>query len=314
MSRNKFCLEPVPPFRLDLTVWTLRRRPDNAVDRWDGRTYRRVLVLAGIRVEVAVTQIKPSEEPQLQVTVNGAPLTVTVRAAVTSALERLLGLHTDLAEFYRFAARQPRLSSLVRRFRGMKPPRFASVFEAALNAMACQQVTLTLGIRLLNRLAASYGAAFQEGESIAHAFPQSQDLAGLDPQALRELGFSRQKARAMIELADVLTAERLDLEALADKSDADALAQLRQLRGIGRWTAEYILLRGLGRQHVFPGDDVGARKNLQRWLRLTDSLDYEGVAQTLAHWRDYGGLIYFHLLLDRLAEVGHLEGGLRCSI
>ena len=61
---------------------------------------------------------------------------------------------------------------------------------------------------------------------------------------------------------------------------------------------------------LFPGDDVAVRKNLQRWLRLTDSLDYEGIERTLARWRDYGGLIYFHLLLDRLAEVGHLEGGL----
>jgi DNA-3-methyladenine glycosylase II len=314
MNQNTFFLEPVPPFRLDLTVWTLRRRPDNAVDRWDGRTYRRVLVLAGILAEVTVTQNKPPDEQRLQVTVNGTPLTVSVRSAVTSALERLLGLHIVLDQFHRFAERQPRLGALVRRFRGMKPPCFPSVFEAVLNGMACQQVTLTLGIRLLNRLIVSYGAAFQEGERIVHAFPQPEDLAGLDPEALRELGFSRQKARAMIELADAITAGRLDLETLASKPDADALAQLRQLRGIGRWTAEYVLLRGLGRSYVFPGDDVGARNNLQRWLRLADALDYESVAHTLARWRDYGGLIYFHLLLDRLAEVGHLDGGLRCSI
>lgn len=314
MKHNFFCLEPVPPFRLDLTVWTLRRRPDNVIDRWDGQTYRRVLMLADTRAEAEVTQIEPPDKPRLQVKVNGVPLTVTVRTAATSALERLLGLRIDLMPFHRFAARQPRLGPLVRRFRGMKPPRFPSVFEAVLNAIACQQVTLTLGIRLLNRLAARYGAAFQEGERIIHAFPRPDDLARLEPEALRELGFSGQKARAMIELADAITARRLDLEALADKPDADALTQLQQLRGIGRWTAEYVLLRGLGRQHVFPGDDVGARNNLQRWLHLTDSLDYEEVARRLARWSDYGGLIYFHLLLDRLAEVGHLEGGLRCSI
>src|SRR5581483_2685651 len=130
---------------------------------WDGRTYRRVLVLVGLVVEVAVTQIKPPGDPYLLVTVSGPPLTADVRAAVTSALERLLGLHIDLAKFRRFAARRPRLGALARRFWGMKPPRFPSVLEAALNAMACQQITLTLGIRLLNRVAASYGAAFQDG-------------------------------------------------------------------------------------------------------------------------------------------------------
>ena len=71
MSRNAFFLEPTPPFRLDLTVWTLRRRPDNAIDRWDGTTYRRALALANGPVEVAVVQTGPPEAPRLRVTVHG---------------------------------------------------------------------------------------------------------------------------------------------------------------------------------------------------------------------------------------------------
>ena len=57
MSSNTFVLVPLLPFRLDLTVWTLRRRPDNAVDRWNGQTYRRVLPLPSGPVDVSVTQI-----------------------------------------------------------------------------------------------------------------------------------------------------------------------------------------------------------------------------------------------------------------
>jgi DNA-3-methyladenine glycosylase II len=82
--------------------------------------------------------------------------------------------------------------------------------------------------------------------------------------------------------------------------------RLVELRGVGRWSAEYVLLRGLGRTHVFPGDDVGARKNLQRWLRLTEPLDYQGVQRALSPWHRYAGLVYFHLLLDRLATAGDL--------
>ena len=226
---------------------------------------------------------------------------------MTSALERLLGLHIDLTEFYRFAAHDRRLGPLARRFRGMKPPRFATVFESVINAIACQQVTLTLGIRLLNRLAANYGPALEEGDATVHAFPRPDDLAGLSPDDLRRLGFSRQKGRAMIELARSITEGRLDLEGLAELPDDEAVKRLRGLRGVGRWTAEYVLLRGLGRTHIFPGDDVGARNNLQRWLHLPGPLDYEGVRRTLAGWQSHGGLIYFHLLLDRLEEAGHLQ-------
>jgi DNA-3-methyladenine glycosylase II len=62
----------------------------------------------------------------------------------------------------------------------------------------------------------------------------------------------------------------------------------------------------LGRTHIFPGDDVGARNNLQRWLHLAKPLDYEGVRRVQSRWDGYAGLVYFHLLLDRLAEAGSL--------
>jgi len=56
-----FSLEPVPPFRLDLTVWVLRRRPDNSWDRWDGETYRRTLPTQNGPLDVAVRQAGPPE-------------------------------------------------------------------------------------------------------------------------------------------------------------------------------------------------------------------------------------------------------------
>ena len=110
----------------------------------------------------------------------------------------------------------------------------------------------------------------------------------------------------MIELARSVAEGDLDLEALASLPDDEAVRFLCELRGVGRWTAEYVLLRGLGRTRVFPGDDVGARNNLQRWLRLAAALDYEGVRRVVARWDGYAGLVYFHLLLDRLAEAGRL--------
>ncbi len=112
-----------------------------------------------------------------------------------------------------------------------------------------------------------------------------------------------------LDLADASAEELVDLEALASETDEIALQRLGRLRGVGRWTAEYVLLRGLGRLHVFPGDDVGARNNLRRWLSLSAPLDYDEVGQALARWQGYAGLIYFHLLLDRLAQTGAITVG-----
>jgi DNA-3-methyladenine glycosylase II len=307
MSRNTFLLTPMPPLRLDLTVWTLRRRAENAVDRWDGKVYRRVLPSPGGPVDIAVTQIGSSETPKLQVKVVGQPLRSPVKTAISSDLQRLLGLSLDLGGFYRFAARRKPLSVLARRFRGMKPPRFASIFEAVINAIACQQLTLTVGILLLNRLAKAGGLQFHEGTEAAYAFPRPEDLVKVPRTTLRKLGFSQQKGRAIIELARAVAEGRLDLESLATQPHEAALAGLRNIKGIGRWSAEYVLLRAAGRVDLFPGDDVGARNNLQKWLNLTEPLDYDGVQRILKPWRPYGGLIYFHLLLDRLADAGCVQ-------
>jgi DNA-3-methyladenine glycosylase II len=309
MSRNSFLLEPVAPFRLDLTVWTLRRRPHNLIDRWDGETYRRTLTLAGDPVEVAVIQTGPPETPRIRVTVYGNPLRPEGKQAITAALERLLGLRTDLTAFYRLASVDAELGSFAQQFRGMKPPRFLSVFEGVVNAIANQQVTLTLGIRLLGLLAQRHGPAIADDGGSVHAFPRPEDLAQLAPESLRQLGFSRQKSRAMIELAQSSDEEPMNLERLTNLPDEDAVASLCRLRGVGRWSAEYVLLRTLGRLHVFPGDDVGARNNLQRWLRLAKPLDYAEVGRHLTRWQPYQGLIYFHLLLNGLADAGHLQSG-----
>ena len=217
-----------------------------------------------------------------------------------AALTRLLGFDRYLADFYRAATGDALLGRLARDFRGLKPPRFPTLFEALVNAFACQQVTLTLGIQLLNRLAQTCGPSLEQDGVRAFAFPSPGDLVAREPDQLRALGFSRQKATAILELARALADHRLDLDELEDLDDAAAVARLRALRGVGRWTAEYALLRGLGRLHVFPGDDISARNNLQRWLGLLEPLDYDGVRWALGGWAPFQGLVYLHLLLRGL--------------
>jgi DNA-3-methyladenine glycosylase II len=295
--RRPFFLRPLMPFQLGTTVWALRRRSTNAVDLWDGEIYRRVLTIEGKPVLVDVTQ----PATVLDVTLTGEDLSPVVQQTVTAVLERLLGINVDLSEFYAFANRHTRLDQLAAPFTGFKPPRFASVFEGLVNGITCQQLSLGAGIVFLNRLAEHYGLEFSLG---LHAFPRPQDLAHLHPSDLRPLGYSRIKARSIIGIARAIIEEDLDLEGLSEVDNKECVERLIAMYGVGRWTAEYVLLRGLGRTNVFPGDDVGARNNLKRWLQLEDKLDYDGVQHVLRKWKAYGGLIFFLLLLKNLGEAG----------
>jgi DNA-3-methyladenine glycosylase II len=217
-----------------------------------------------------------------------------------------LGLDVDLTDFYAMAAANPPLDELAQRFRGMRPPRFPSLFEALINGVACQQVSMQAGLTLLNRLVAAFGQAEDPATSGQRAFPTPEDLAAADVRAVQAAGLSLAKSVAIKEIAVAAARGEIECEALADLDDDAARARLDKLRGVGRWTAEYVLLRGCGRMNVFPGDDVGARNNLRGWLKSNGALDYEGVRTLLRRWRPYAGLVYFHLLLKSLDEQGML--------
>jgi DNA-3-methyladenine glycosylase II len=306
MRQFSLRLSPIAPFRLDLTAWALRRRPDNAIDLWDGQNYGRVLAVGNLPVRVWVRQTKPPNAPEVEIrAVSPVQLSSRVKAEVADIIERTLGLRTDLSGFYEMVRDDPDIGVLVRRYMGLKPPRVPTVFEALINAIACQQLTVLVGITLLNRLARKWGTRFGKSED-AFGFPLPHELRQARPESIRALGFSGQKTKALLGLVRRYCSGVDDLESLAELGDDEAIAKLLELRGIGRWSAEYAMLRGLGRLNVFPVDDVAGQKNVRRWLGLRRNPSSERVRRLLARWYPYQGLLYFHFLLANLESHGIL--------
>jgi DNA-3-methyladenine glycosylase II len=305
MARATVVLPTTPPFRLDLTIWALRRRKKNAVDRWDDGQYRRIIVADGDPVRLTVTQETDGVEPKLIVTVESATrITERARKEAGLLVQKMLGLAVDLQPFYDLALDNAVIGPLVERFSGVRPPRFPSLFEGLVNSIACQQVTLDLGIVLLNRLSQRFGAHIVEQGAVLHAFPTPADLADVPEESIRQLGFSRQKTRAIKELSAHVADSRVDLARLEGMTNTEAIAYLSRIRGIGRWSAEYVLLRGLGRLDTFPGDDIGAQNNLQRLFHLAGKPSYDHIRQLTSPWHPYEGVVYFHLLLEKLRANG----------
>jgi DNA-3-methyladenine glycosylase II len=135
-----------------------------------------------------------------------------------------------------------------------------------------------VGIHLIGWPAASGPPFPGTGPGYQYGFPVPGRLAA-DPAELRALGFSGAKARTITGIAAKVTAGDLDLEALRSADDDSTREILLSLPGIGRWSAEYVLLRGLARYHVLPGDDAGARNNLRRRCGLPADAGYDAVAR-----------------------------------
>lgn len=306
MPELTFTLRPRPPFRLDLTVWALRRRPHNKVDLLDDGVWRRVLMLGRSPVGLAVTQTRRGARPEIEVRMSAARPR-EIKDGVAASVAHILGLERDLSDFYRLAREDSALRPLAERLRGMKPVRYPTVFEAFANAVACQLVSLSAGMHVLNRLVEAYGHPMRCRGVAMRSFPPADGLERASPDALRALGLSRQKGEYLIELARLASNSKdRDFSSIAALDDDSAIKHLTEIRGVGRWTAEYVLLRGFGRINVFPGDDVGGRNKLYEFLGQTGAPDYQGVRRLTGRWHPYGGLIYLHLLVSGLVDAGHI--------
>ena len=168
-------------------------------------------------------------------------------------------------------------------------------------------MSLLLGIVLiLGRLAAKFGMAMESADGMAHAFPQPEDVVNLEPKAFRELGFSLQKGRAIIALARACSEAGCLWEELECLDNPSVVERLLGLRGIGKVERRVCPAAGSGTIGRLPGRRRGRAENLKRWLNLRKPLDYASVRRITARWQPYAGLVYFHMLLDRLAATGDL--------
>lgn len=308
MHTITFEMIALPPFRLDLTVWALRRRAANSIDLWHDDRYSRTVVLDPPTVlKMDVAQKNRNNSPILQITLSSVDeVDDRTMMTVRSLVRTMLGLDIDLGPFYSLAEDDEVLQPLVNEFIGIKPPRFPTLFEAMVNAIACQQISLDAGIQILDQFAERFGRVIEEDTTALHSFPIPEDLARVSEEEIKRIGLTMQKARSIREIARSIRTHEAVLADAYRMTNAEIVSYLSTIRGIGRWSAEYVLLRGLGRLDTFPGDDVGARNNIQRLFHLEEKPDYDQIKKLTSRWQPYQGLVYFHLLLKNLRAKGAL--------
>lgn len=219
-----------------------------------------------------------------------APLAVLQARAV-----RMLGLGVDPAPFERFVRPLP-LRRLVAPRRGLRIPLTADVWESLVWAVLGQQVNLAFAYSLRRRLTELCGVPVPPGPGqglLAHPGPAA--VAALDPAELLPLQFSRGKAGYLVALARKVADGTLALEALPLGTATGAALRLEAERGVGPWTAHYVLMRGCGFGDCVPLGDAGLTLALQRQFGLDHRPTVRETAALMAPFAPHRSLATFHL-------------------
>jgi len=291
-------VDVVAPYRLDLTVAVLRRFSTNLVDTERDGTYRRALTGFASPVVVSVRQSGPA---QLAVGIAGA---AGEDARALALVRRMLGSERRTPVFDRGAANIPWLRGLAKRVRGVKPPRYPTLWEACVNAIVFQQVSIYAAGAILSRTIQALGSPIESDGVALHAFPAIEALADASDETLQTAGLSRGKIATLRRVAEALLTGALDEAMLEERDTPGAIELLCTIKGIGPWTAAVILLRGLGRLDLFPANDSGVARSLA--LLGGDPDDVQPTFEALGAER---GMLYYHLLLARLEARGEIRTG-----
>ena len=296
-AESSYAISVRAPYRLDLTVNVLRRLSTNLVDVLgpDG-AYVRWL---GDASDVALVRVSQSNPEMLTIGIEGDR---REHPRLLELVRRMLGVEVDLTPFYRSASKVQWLHPLVSRMRGVRPPRYPTLWEACVNAVVFQQISLHAASSIMGRLTAGLSEPVQHGGVRLYPFPSPEQVLSAPDRVLRGVGLSAGKLATLQRVADALGAGSIDEGHLERLPSPDAAALLRSIKGIGPWTAVVILLRGLGRLDVFPANDTSVARNLTL-VGGPALLDVETLLDTLGPER---GMLYYHLLLGRLEARGDL--------
>jgi len=278
-----------------------RRSGDDLLDRWDGTTLLRTLPTSAGTVPYRVRPGGALDAPLLDVAVIDPAHLSFVLAAVGSTF---VTAPRALAEL---AAVDPVVARLDALYPGLRPVRQFDLFAAIVRCISAQQVNLTWAATLRRRLAESFGRRHDVDGAEVWSL-DAATLAGTRVDDIRALQWTTRKAEYIVGVATATATGDLDPRRLLELPDDAVIGALTRLRGLGVWTAEWVLARSLGRPRVVAGD-LGVRKAIGA-AYLGDSLpSEERVRAATAHWGEAAGVAQA-LVLHSLVAGGLSAGGL----
>ena len=212
-----------------------------------------------------------------------------------------LDLERDLSIFYRLGKKDAILKPLVKRFYGLRLIGIPDLFEALSWAIIGQQINLAFAYSLKQRLVENYGQKSIQNQKAYFIFPEPKVIASLTVADLRPLQFSQRKAEYLIDLAGLMHRGELSKKALSQVDVETAKKQLTDIRGIGNWTANYVVMKCLRHPDAFPLEDAGLHNALKKQLNRTAKPSLSEI-QTLAEnwkgWRAYATFYLWQSLLE----------------
>ncbi|MHB8894409.1 MAG: DNA-3-methyladenine glycosylase family protein [Candidatus Geothermincolia bacterium] len=291
-------LKPVPPFDFDLSA-TIFSRGDPQFRNYEDDTFRQAIRVNGTPAIVRIRSAGTVEAPVVKVEIRaGRGLTRSELETARRLIARMFNLDMDLKPFYRAARADPVMSRFVKTLCGLKSPTTPTVFEALVDSIIEQQISLIAAQAMQNRLIRKFGEKVELDGETCFLFPTPERLAAAGIAELKSCGLSGRKAEYIKSIAAMVASGELDLDKFEGYKDIGEIRdELTSIRGIGNWTAEMTMIRGLHKMDSFPADDIGLQAKMTHYYGKQGRATSDDLRRIAENWGEYRGLGGYYMIM-----------------
>ncbi|MDR2707772.1 MAG: DNA-3-methyladenine glycosylase [Nitrososphaerota archaeon] len=297
-------IEPLAPF--DLATSSLVFIDGNrCVRSYQNDCFSQVIDVGSRLVWARLTSNGCVNNPKLtlELYAEGLCFSEEEKLQAVSVISRIFSLDMPLESFYSHVQGDFVMARVTQMLCGFKFPTTPTVFEALIDAIVEQQISIKVARGIEERLAVMFGEAVIVGGEKFFAFPSAAALVEAGVEGIRRVGLSLRKAEYIYGVSQRVVGGFLDLEGLKGCGSKEVVDVLDGVRGIGVWTAELTLLRGMQRFDVLPADDFGLRRVISRYYCGGRSINAGEACRIADVWGEWRGLAAFYLIIAEVKNV-----------
>lgn len=248
--------------------------------------------------ETPIIEVSSVDENHLVIRFLGAGKSASknLRAETARYCLEWFDLDRDLSPFYIMAKDDPLLGEAVDSFYGLRIIGIPDLFEALCWGILGQQINLSFAYTLKRRLVEKFGRSVMHDGVTYWVFPSPADIARLPVEELEGLRMTKKKSEYLIGVARLMVDGKLSKDILLESGDyKSAEKMLVKIRGIGPWTANYVLMRCLRYPSAFPIDDVGLQNAIKHQLGREKKPAKDEIMKLAVNWTNWESYATFYL-------------------
>lgn len=299
-----FQLQALAPFNFDLSA-QIFSSGDNQIRAYANGVFHQVLRLNGNLVLAKLTSKGTIEQPKLTIELkSNNPLTPQDKQTTEETIRFIFNLDFNLSSFYKDIENDPAMHQITAQLYGLKNPTTPTVFESLVDSIVEQQISIKVAHTIEQRLAKKFGETLTIDGDTYFAYPTPQNIAGASISEIQQVGLSMRKAEYIHGAAQLIVDGKLDLEQMKNEKNPERIiAELDEIKGIGVWTAELTMLRGMQKLDALPADDFGIRRVISRYFCDGRPIKTTEAREIATAWGRWKGLAAYYLIVAEVKGI-----------